>query len=111
MYITTHLKANLKVHKNTTHLDSPISKVTNEKSNLYHEHLVKGSTHAPRVKNDVIHLYLNKSMYGGPNTVNRQKPHTSTQSKTKLVAVLISRILKENGEICPNIRFDVKVMR
>ena len=62
VYIATHLKANLKVHKNTTHLDSPISKVTNEKSNLYHEHLVKGSTHAPRVKLDVIHLYLNKSI-------------------------------------------------
>ena len=70
------------------------------KTNLSHEHLAKGSTYAPQVKPDVIHLYLNKS-----------KTNTSTQSKTKLVAVPISRILKENGEICPSIRYDVKFIR
>ena len=32
------------------------------KTNLSHEHPVKGSTHAPRVKPDVIHLYVNESM-------------------------------------------------
>ena len=62
VYIVTHLKVNLKVHKNTTHLDNPIWKVINDESNLSHEHLVKGSIHAPRVKPNVIHLYLNKSM-------------------------------------------------
>ena len=62
VYIVTHLKVNLKVHKNTAHMDNPIYKVINDKSNLSHEHLVKGSTHAPRVKPYVIHLYLNKSM-------------------------------------------------
>ena len=32
------------------------------KTNLSHEHLAKGPTHAPLVKVDVIHLYLDKSM-------------------------------------------------
>ena len=32
------------------------------KTNPSHEHLAKGSTHAPQVKPDVIYLYLNKSM-------------------------------------------------
>ena len=99
------------MHKNTAHLDNPTRKVINDESNLSHEHLAKGSTYAPRMKPDVIHLCLNKSMYGGPDTVNRRKPHTSTQSKTKMTVVLISRILKGNGEICTSIRSDVKVMR
>ena len=62
VYIVTHLKANLKVHKHTAHLDNSICKVINDESILSHEHLVKGSTHAPRVKPGVSHLYLNKSM-------------------------------------------------
>ena len=37
-------------------------KIINEENNLSHEHLAKGSIHAPRVKPDVIHLYLEKSM-------------------------------------------------
>ena len=63
--MTTHLKAYLEVHKNIAHLDNPICKVNNDESNLSHEHLAKGSTYAPRVKPDVIHLYLNKSMHVG----------------------------------------------
>ena len=62
VYTVTHLKVNLKVHKNTAYLDNPIHKVINDESNLSHKHLVKGSTHAPWAKLDVIHLYLNKSM-------------------------------------------------
>ena len=62
VYIMAHLKENLKVHESTTHLDNPICKVAMTKTNLSHEHLAKGSTHAPRVKPDAIHLYLNKSM-------------------------------------------------
>ena len=62
VYIMAHLKANLKVHESTTHLDNPICKVTMAETNLSHEHLAKRSTHAPRVKPDAIHLYLNKSM-------------------------------------------------
>ena len=62
VYIVTHLKENLKVHQNTAYLDNPICKVINDEINLSQEHLVKGSTYAPRVKPDVIHLYLNKSM-------------------------------------------------
>ena len=62
MCITTHLKAYLEVHKNTAHLDNPICKVINDKSNLSHEHLAKGSTYAPRMKPNASHLYLNKSM-------------------------------------------------
>ena len=62
MCITTHLKAYLEVHKNTTHLDNLICKVINDESNLSHEHLAKGSTYAPRMKLDASHLYLNKSM-------------------------------------------------
>ena len=80
-------------------------------TNLSHEHLAKGSTHAPQVKSDVIHLYLNKSIWGGPDTVNHRKLWASTQSETKLATVPISRILKENGEICPSIRSNIKVMR
>ena len=57
-----HLKVNLKVHKNAAHLDNPICKVTMMKTNLSHEHLAKRPTHAPLVKADVIHLYLDKSM-------------------------------------------------
>ena len=67
------------------------------KTNLSHEHLTKGSTYAPRVKPDATHLYFNKSMSGGPNTVDRRKLWASPQSKTKLAIVSISRILKENG--------------
>ena len=62
VYIVTHLKEKLKVHENTTHLDNPIHQIINKENNLSHEHLAKGSIHAPRVKPDVIHLYLNKSM-------------------------------------------------
>ena len=62
MYIVIPLKANLEVLKNTTHLDNLICKVTMTKTNLSYEHLAKGSTHAPRVKPDVIHLYLYKSL-------------------------------------------------
>ena len=62
MYIVAHLQANLEVLKNTTHLDNLICKVTMTKTNLSHEHLGEGSTHAPRVKLDVIYLYLNKSI-------------------------------------------------
>ena len=62
VYIVTHLKEKLKVHENTTHLDNPIHQIINEENNLSHEHLAKGSTHAPQVKSDVIHLYLNKSI-------------------------------------------------
>ena len=62
VYVATHLKANLKVHKNTAPLDNLICKVINDKSNLSHVHLVKGSTYASRVKPNVIHLYLNKTM-------------------------------------------------
>ena len=62
VYIMAHLKANLKVHESTTHLDNPICKVTMAETNLSHEHLAKRSTHAPQVKSDVIHLYLNKSI-------------------------------------------------
>ena len=40
------------------------------KPNLFHEHLAKGSTHAPPTKPDLIHLYLNKIVYGGLNIVN-----------------------------------------
>ena len=57
-----HLKENLKVHESTTHLDNPICKVAMTKTNLSHEHLAKRSNHAPQVKPDAIHLYLNKSM-------------------------------------------------
>ena len=32
VYIVTHLKANLKVHKNTANLDNPICKVTRTKA-------------------------------------------------------------------------------
>ena len=32
------------------------------KANPSHEHLARESTHAPWVKPDVIHLYLDKSM-------------------------------------------------
>ena len=32
VYIATHLKANLKVHKNTANLDNPICKVTMKKA-------------------------------------------------------------------------------
>ena len=62
VYIMAHLKENLKVHESTTHLDNPICKVAMTKTNLSHEHLAKGPTHAPWVKPDAIHLYLNKSM-------------------------------------------------
>ena len=62
VYILTHLQENLKVHENTTHMDNLICKVINDESNLSHEHLVKGSNYAPRMKPDAIHLYLNKSM-------------------------------------------------
>ena len=111
MYIATHLKSNLKMHKNIAHLDNPIYKVINDENNQSQENIAKGSTHAPRLKLDMIHLYLNKSMQGGLDTVNHQEPQISTQSKTKLVVVPISRILKENREICSNIKIDVKVMR
>ena len=73
VYIATYLKENLKVHKNNAHLDNPICKVINDESNLSYEHLAKGFTHAPRVKLDAIHLYLNKIVYGGPNIVNHRK--------------------------------------
>ena len=43
-------------------MDNLIYKVINNENNLSHEHLVKGSIYAPRLKPDVIHLYLNKSM-------------------------------------------------
>ena len=62
VYILTHLKENLKVHENTTHLDNLICKVINDESNLSHEHLVEGSTCALWMKPDVSHLYLKKSM-------------------------------------------------
>ena len=62
VYIMAHLKANLKVHESTTHLDNPICKVIMAETSLSHEHLAKRSTHAPRVKPDAIHRYLNKSM-------------------------------------------------
>ena len=62
VYIVTHLKAYLEVNKNTAHLDNPICKVINDKSNLSHEHLAKGSTYAPQMKPNAIHLCLNKSM-------------------------------------------------
>ena len=48
--------------QNTTHMDNPICKEIIMKTNLSHEHLAKGSTHASRVKPNVIHLYFNKSM-------------------------------------------------
>ena len=60
--IVSHLKAYLEVNKNTAHLDNPICKVINDKSNLSHEHLAKGSTYAPQMKPNAIHLCLNKSM-------------------------------------------------
>ena len=89
MCIVAHLKAYLKVHKNTTHPDNPICKVINDKSNLSHEHLTRGSTYAPQMKLDASHLYLNKSMYGGPGIVKHQKPHTSTLFKAKLTTIPI----------------------
>ena len=73
VYIPTHLKATLEVHKNTARLDNPTDKVTMTKTNLSHEHLAKGSINTPRVKLDVIQLYLKKTMYGGPDIVNRWK--------------------------------------
>ena len=48
--------------QNGAHQDNPICKVTMAETNLSHEHLAKGSTHAPQVKSDMIHLYLNKSI-------------------------------------------------
>ena len=62
VYIVTHLKEKIKVHNNTAHLDNPIHKIINGENNLSHEHPAKGSIHAPWVKPDAIHLYLNKSM-------------------------------------------------
>ena len=43
-------------------MGNSIRKVINDGSNLYHEHLAEGSTYAPRMKPNVIHLCLNKSM-------------------------------------------------
>ena len=50
------------MHKNIAHLDNPIYKVINDENNQSQENIAKGSTHAPRLKLDMIHLYLNKSM-------------------------------------------------
>ena len=62
MYIVARPKENLKVHKILLIWITPICKVTMTKTNLFHEHMAKGSTHAPWVKPGVIHIYLNKSL-------------------------------------------------
>ena len=62
VYIVVHLKKKSQSAQNNAHLGNPIYKVTMTKTNLSHEHLAKGSTHAPREKPSVIHLYLNKSL-------------------------------------------------
>ena len=58
-----------------------------------------------------IHLHLNKTMQEGLDIINHQKSQTNAQSKIKLAITSIPRKIKEDGEIYPNTRFHVKVMR
>ena len=62
MYRNSSKSISQSARKNTAHLDNSIRKVVNDKSNLSHQHLVKGSTYAPQMKPDAIYLCLNKSM-------------------------------------------------